>query len=100
MPEDDQAKKSKLSAAEWKAQLDREYEDLKQVRDELRVKAHLAKADMKDAWDDLEAKWPRVESSLKRFEDQASKALDEFGSATRSLFRELRDGYQKMKKDL
>ncbi|MEL6544845.1 MAG: hypothetical protein AAFQ82_09475, partial [Myxococcota bacterium] len=79
MPEDERPQKSNMSASEWKTQLDREYEDLKQVRDELRVKAHLAKADMKDALDDLESKWPKVEASLKRCEGQASRALDEFG---------------------
>jgi len=100
MPEEEGPQKANLSASELKAQLDQEYRDLKQVRDELRVKAHLAKADMKDAWEDLEAKWPKVEASLKRFEGQATQALDEFGSATRTLFRELREGYRRMKKDL
>ncbi|MEM6731257.1 MAG: hypothetical protein AAF658_06855 [Myxococcota bacterium] len=86
--------------AEWRDQLDREVEDLKQVRDELRVKAHLAKADIKDALDQLENRWPEVEASLKRFEGQAARALDDFGDAARSLIRELRDGYQRVKKDL
>ncbi|MEO1332568.1 MAG: hypothetical protein AAFV32_03535 [Myxococcota bacterium] len=88
------------SSSDWKQQLEREYADLKRARDELRVKAHLARADIRDAWDELEARWPKVESSLKRFEGQATQALDEFGHATRTLFRELRRGYQRVKKDL
>ncbi|MEM6274318.1 MAG: hypothetical protein AAF735_03660 [Myxococcota bacterium] len=88
------------SSSDWKQQLEREYADLKRARDELRIKAHLARADIRDAWEELEARWPRVESSLKRFEGQATQALDEFGHATRTLFRELRRGYQRVKKDL
>lgn len=91
---------SKKTAGEWREQLDRELDDLKTVRDELKVKIHLAKADAKDTWNNLEEKWPEVESSLKRFEGRATKALDEIGEATRSLFGELRQGYQRLKKDL
>ncbi|MEO1174419.1 MAG: hypothetical protein AAFX94_20550 [Myxococcota bacterium] len=90
---------NETSSSSWRERIEREYDDLKRTRDEFRVKAHLAKADIKDAIDELEGRWPEVEASLKRFEGQATRALDDFGRATQKMFRELRAGYQRVKKD-
>ncbi|MEM6531154.1 MAG: hypothetical protein AAF654_00955 [Myxococcota bacterium] len=91
---------SSTPSSTWRERIEQEYDELKRTRDELRVKAHLAKADMKDAIDELEGRWPEVEASLKRFEGQAARALDDFGRATQKMFRELREGYQRVKKEL
>ena len=42
------------------------WEDLKTQRDELRVRLHLAKADLKDEWKAVEDKW---ESAQDKFEE-------------------------------
>ena len=36
------------------------FENLKQQRDEIRVKMHLAAADAKDEWEALEKKWGKI----------------------------------------
>ena len=46
--------------------------DLKRLRDELRVQAHLGKAEAKDAWSRLEASWPDIEEKLKVIESETS----------------------------
>lgn len=85
---------------EWKRQLGDEVNHLKRVRDELKVKMHLARADIRDAWGDLEERWPKLEIALKRFEGRTSQALDDFGEAVVALFNELKHGYRRIKDEL
>jgi F0F1-type ATP synthase membrane subunit b/b' len=40
-------------------------EKLEQQRDELRVKAALARAEARDEWDELEEKWDRLKGKLR-----------------------------------
>lgn len=51
--------------------------DLAQVRDELRVKLHLAKQDAQDAWKAMEPKIKTVENRLEELAQKANAAGDE-----------------------
>lgn len=68
---------------------------LKQKRDELRLQMHLASKDVNDDWQELEKK-------LKRFSDKAElkRSGDELSDAMRSLGRELREGYDRVRRAL
>ena len=65
---------------------------LRQLRDELRVQIHLARADALDEWERAEAKWHRVQSQLSMSETGAKKAAKEASAAWRQLVREMSDG--------
>lgn len=67
-------------------------DDLKQTRDELRVKMHLASMEAKEQWDALEAKWEKF-AARARLEDTAG----EVGDAMRALGEELRMGYERIR---
>jgi hypothetical protein len=56
---------------ELKAELDKSVALLRTLRDELRVKAHLASMSAKDQWRDLE---PRLEDALSRATREVSEA--------------------------
>jgi hypothetical protein len=73
-------------------------QDLRRLRDELRVQLHLAKAEGRDAFDRLEKKWPAIESGVARLEKAADAAKDEVGHALRDLVRELREGYAALRR--
>lgn len=70
---------------------------LRQVRDELRVQIHLARADALDEWEKAEAKWHRVQSQLSMSETGAKKAAKEATAAWRQLVREMSDGYSRVR---
>jgi hypothetical protein len=73
---------------------------LRQIRDELRVRVHLAKADARDEWEKAEAKWFRMQSSLSIAEDDAAHAAKDVQAAWRQLIREIGDGYARVRESL
>ncbi len=77
------------------SEYDRIVEQLKQKRDELKLQMHLAGKDANDEWQDLEKK-------LKRFVEKAElqRSGDGVGDALQSLGRELKDGYERMRRAL
>jgi predicted nucleic acid-binding Zn-ribbon protein len=75
-------------------------ENLKQQRDELRVKMHLAAADAKDQWDELEGKWEHFEAKARQAGEQAAEASKGIWDAARELGAEIKDGYDRIRKTL
>lgn len=67
-------------------------DDLKQKRDELRVKMHLASKDLQDEWDEVEQKWERFSSraDLGATGEGLEDALSQLG-------HELKLGYQRIR---
>ena len=73
---------------------------LRQIRDELRLQIHLARADALDEWEKAEAKWFRIHSQLSMTEAGAAKAAKEATVAWKQLVREMSDGYARVKESL
>jgi len=72
-------------------------ESLKQGRDELNVRMHLAKAEAKDLWHEMEDKWQLLRSQLDRIDNESGDATKDIGAATMVVAEEIRRGYQKLK---
>jgi DNA-binding transcriptional ArsR family regulator len=73
---------------------------LEQVRDELRIKMHLAKADARDSFDGLEMKWQHFRSHLGALREAGGEAAEDVGQGVKALGRELTEGYEKIRKAL
>ena len=75
-------------------------QELKQKRDELRVKVNLASKEIKDEWEELEEKMEEFSSKAKRFaEDARLKETGEgLGEALGKLGHELKLGYDRLRK--
>ncbi len=76
------------------------FDNLKQQRDELRVKMHLAAADAKDEWEVLEKKWGHFEGKAKQVGGEAKEASKDIWEATKALGAEIREGYDRIRKQL
>ena len=50
--------------------LDDLIDNLKTQRDELRVQMHLAKAEIRDEWEEIEKKWAHAEARFEEIRDQ------------------------------
>ena len=85
---------------DWRERLDRELDELRRVRDELKVRLHLGKADAKDAWEKLEKRFHELESHARRTAQRSEAPLHEMGEAARKLLAELRAGYRDLRKQL
>jgi hypothetical protein len=77
--------------------LTEELDDLKRIRDEIRVRIHLGKAEAQDLWDRSEQKIEEVESKLKFISEQAEQPLNDVRDAAQLLLGELRDGYKRIR---
>ncbi len=73
---------------------------LAQTRDELRLKAHLMRADVRDEWITLEEKWGRFEARLHPLRDAAEEVGEEVWKKTKALGREIGKGYEKIRQAL
>ncbi len=71
-------------------------EKLKQQRDELRLQIHLAKAEARDEWDELENKWGGLMERMKAVGEEAGEAKSDIGTAARELAVELKKGYARI----
>lgn len=74
-----------------------EFEKLKTKRDELKLKAHLFKSDVKDEWNELEDRWNHLEAKMKGAEKAAHESGQDVETAFSMLIDELKDGYTKVK---
>jgi CBS domain-containing protein len=76
--------------ADFAGWVKRELDDLRRIRDELRVQAHLGKAEMRGRWDTLERK-------AKRTSHAAQEPLRQIEQDLRKLAADLRDGYRQIR---
>lgn len=72
-------------------ELQKSLEELESLRDEIRVKLHLATAETKSTWKDLEPKLARIETRLQREGRGATDAAMVLMSDLKRAFRDFRD---------
>jgi hypothetical protein len=78
--------------------LQRELDMLTAAREEIRLKAHLAKADAKSELDRLEKTWERVQEEAKRVHTKGH--VEDIEASVRGLIEELKSGYERVKRQL
>jgi hypothetical protein len=77
--------------------LEEMWDKLKTQRDELRVQSHLAKAEFRDEWQELELKWESVEKNLGSLQKEAKEATDDLKASARIVMDELSSAYDRIK---
>lgn len=83
--------------ADWNETFSKEVDDLRRVRDELRVQMHLAGQEAKDGFEALERRWEQLEGKAKVVEKGAEASLEEIGDAARLLLDEVKAGYRRVR---
>jgi CBS domain-containing membrane protein len=82
---------------DFKAWLRRELDELRRVRDELRVQASLARAEVRDHWETLERALGELDSKARRATHAAEPALRQLEQDVRKIASDLRDGYRRIR---
>ena len=77
--------------------LHQEAENLRQLRDELRVQLHLGAAEAREVWEGAEKKLEHLEGKLKVLRDQASESAHDVAEAAKLLLSEIADAYKHLK---
>lgn len=76
------------------------YEDLAQLRDDLRVRIHLGEMDLRDQWEKLEPKWWELQRKVAAVERASVDTTQEITTAANLLTEELFKGYDRIHKAL
>jgi CBS domain-containing protein len=91
------AAREETIVTEWKDRVQREIEELRGVRDDLKVRMHLAKADLKDLFEALEKPLQRLEAKGRQISQASEEPLRDVREAARLLIDEIRDGYRRIR---
>lgn len=78
-------------------QLEAELDRLQELRDELRLQAHLARGDLKEEWERAEGRFLELSNKLKLVQSASEESLQEVASSLRQLVGEIREGYRHIK---
>jgi len=81
-------------------QLTKVVEDLKRQRDELELKLHLGKAEVRDEWAKLETKLDELKVTLSKVGREAGKSAEGVGAAVGLVVDEIKKGYERIKNAL
>jgi hypothetical protein len=73
---------------------------LELLHDELRLQAHLFKAEASKRWEELEVKWTSLKDHLQRAQVEAGHSKDEISSAVQLLVDALKTGYADIRRAL
>ena len=81
--------------------MDREYFDsllerVKQERDELAVRLHLGKAELREEWDRLEPKWDEMKARAASLSDESDEVVEDIKAAFGLVAQEVRKGYRRI----
>jgi len=81
-----------------KSGLDTMLATIEQLRDEIKLKAHLGKEDAKDELKKLDRKWESLLEQYKPVADEAGKAAENAGAALGLAADEIKAGYERIRK--
>lgn len=71
--------------------------ELRRERDELRVRAHLLGAELREEWQRAEHRWEQIEPKLLRLRDGTRDSAHEIGAAAARLAEEIAAAYRRMR---
>jgi len=74
-------------------------DELRVVRDELALKAHLLGMEARQQWEETEPLWAHLSAKLDQIKHESGEALDKLASAASELKQDLAERYQRLKKD-
>jgi hypothetical protein len=86
-----------IEKSDFKGWLKRELDDLRRIRDELRVQAHLGRTEVRERWEALERSLDELDDKAKRASRAAEPALRELEKDVRKIATDLRDGFRRVR---
>lgn len=75
-------------------------DSLKEERDELNLKMHLAGMEVREEWEDVEKKWEHLQSKGRQLGKATGESTHELGKAFSILGDELKETYRRLKRAL
>jgi hypothetical protein len=73
---------------------------LREQRDDINVKIHLANMEVRDEWQELEQKWGQLVDKTMHFNKEVEPTVESVHAAISLLGEEIKEGYRKVKRAL
>jgi uncharacterized coiled-coil DUF342 family protein len=73
---------------------------LRQERDELRVQAHLMRAELRDEWQEFEDRFEKFRSKADHVLDTAGDAGGEMAKSAKELGHEIAEGFRRIRRTM
>lgn len=70
---------------------------VRQMRDELRLKANLLRADLRDQWERLEEQWTKLERDIRPVGGAIGTTVEQLDASTRELLKTVGAGYARIR---
>ena len=80
--------------SDLKDRIRKDAEELRGLRDDLKLQVHLGKMEAQQRFEKAEKDWEHLEAKLKLLAEASRKNADEVGEAARLLVDEIREGYR------
>ena len=77
--------------------LDETLEKLRQQRDELKVKIHLANMEVRDEWQELEVLWQKMMAKANQLKNEVKPVASDIHTTLGLLADEIAEGYKKIR---
>ncbi len=74
--------------------------ELKQQRDELRLKIHLGSEDLKDEWGKLDRKLTEMNDRYQPLKDAVEESAEDVWESLKLVGSEIKDGFRRIRKEL
>jgi len=84
--------------ANAREEIDKSVQQLAQQREELLVKASLAKLEAREEWGKLEQKWDTLKKSVPQMRGEIGATTDNVVATLRKAAEEVREGYARLRK--
>lgn len=86
--------------AHEKRTLDEIIDTLKQERDEVALRIHLASAEAKEEWEQLDEKWNELTDQYRPVKDALSETSENVIASMKLVGEELLEGFNRLRKSL
>jgi hypothetical protein len=77
--------------------IEHQLDEIRRLRDELRLQVHLGAAEVKDLWAESEEKFEAAEAKALEFKKQSEQPLENVRDAAKLLLDEIHDGYKRIR---
>lgn len=77
-----------------------ELDELRRLRDELRVRVHLGQREAKDLWEAQEKRFSEAEARARALARRMGEPMDNIGEALKLLLEEIHEGYRRLREML
>lgn len=75
------------------------FEKVRELRDEARIQANLAKKEAEDEWQELEQRWQKAKGERERVSKIVGETAQGARSAAELALEELRRGYERLRQE-